>query len=179
VMDGYHNLPGETVEATTENGGVRTGDIGRVDEDGYLYITGTLKEIYKLANGRYVAPAPLELRLQGSPYIAQCMVYGANRAHNVALIVPDPAALAIWSETNGLSPFVHAQLKDPRTRRLFEEEIARQSRDFKSYERIRNFALIRQELSTSDGMLSTTHRIKRRAIAESYQKTINELYAGT
>jgi long-chain acyl-CoA synthetase len=175
-MQGYHNLPGETVETITEQGALRTGDLGRVDEDGFLYITGTLKDIYKLTNGRYVAPAPLELRLQGSPYIAQCMVYGANRAHNVALIVPDLAALMIWGTARGMSPFVHTLLKDPRTRRLFEDEIARQSRDFKSFERIRNFALIRQELSASDDPLSTVHRLRRRAIVERYEKTLKELY---
>jgi long-chain acyl-CoA synthetase len=176
VMEGYHNLLGETVETITERGALRTGDLGRVDADGYLYITGTLKDIYKLANGRYVAPAPLEARLQGSPYIAQCMVYGTNRAHNVALIVPDLAALMIWGTANGMSPFIHTLLKDPRTRRLFEDEIARYSRDFKSFERIRNFALIRQELSASDDALSTVHRLKRRAIADTYAKTLRELY---
>ncbi len=179
VMQGYHNLPGETVETVDEQGALRTGDLGRIDPDGYLFITGTLKDIYKLANGRYVAPAPLEAKLQGSPYIAQCMVYGANQAHNVALIVPDLAALMVWGTSSGMSPFIHTLLKDPRTRRLFEDEIARQSRDFKSFERIRDFALIRQELSAADDALSSVHRLKRRAIAEKYRKTLGELYNGS
>ena len=179
IMEGYHNLPAETVQTVNDRGALRTGDLGRVDPNGYLFITGTLKNIYKLANGRYVAPAPLEAKLQGSPYIAQCMICGANQAHNVALIVPDLAVLMVWGKAGGMSPFIDTLLRDPRTRRLFEDEIARQSRDFKSFERISNFALIRQELSAAGDTLSSVHRFNRRAIAEKYRKTLEQLYSGS
>ena len=78
-MEGYHNRPADTQEALTADGGLRTGDLGRLDEDGYLYITGRIKELYKLNSGRYVAPAPLEEKLRLSPYIAHSMVYGSGQ----------------------------------------------------------------------------------------------------
>ena len=93
MMEGYHNRPEATREALTPDGGLRTGDLGCIDEDGYLYITGRIKELYKLNNGRYVAPAPLEEKLKLSPFIAHCMVYGAGQPYNVALIVADVPAL--------------------------------------------------------------------------------------
>ncbi|HEX2675246.1 MAG TPA: AMP-binding protein, partial [Polyangiales bacterium] len=94
VMGGYHNLPGETSATITADGGLRSGDLGRIDADGFLYITGRVKELYKLSNGKYVAPAALEEKLTLSPYVAQCLVYGSDKPHNVALIVPDMASLA-------------------------------------------------------------------------------------
>ena len=79
VMRGYHNRPEENEQAFTPDGGLRTGDLGYLDEDGYLYVTGRIKEQYKLENGRYVVPSPLEEALKLSPYIANVMLYGANR----------------------------------------------------------------------------------------------------
>ena len=96
VMEGYHNRPEATREALTADGGLRTGDLGHFDEDGYLYITGRIKELYKLKNGKYVAPAPLEEKLKLSPFIAHCMVYGADQPYNVALIVADVPALKAY-----------------------------------------------------------------------------------
>ena len=93
VMQGYHNLDEQTAAVMREDGAFRSGDLGRLDSEGYLYITGRIKEQYKVENGQYVVPAPLEEQLKLSGYINQVMVYGANKPHNVALIVPDVEAL--------------------------------------------------------------------------------------
>src|SRR5690606_25374578 len=85
VMVGYHNREEETRSVMTSDGGFRTGDLGYIDSDGYLYITGRSKELYKLETGRYVAPAALEEELKVSPYISNVVLYGANKPHNVAL----------------------------------------------------------------------------------------------
>ena len=90
VMLGYHNRDEENKAVFTDDGGFRTGDLGYVDDDGFLYITGRIKEQYKLENGKYVAPAPLEEQLKLSPFIANAMVYGDNRLYNVALDRPRP-----------------------------------------------------------------------------------------
>ncbi|MBM4364259.1 MAG: long-chain fatty acid--CoA ligase, partial [Deltaproteobacteria bacterium] len=103
VMAGYHNLEDATRESLTADGGLRSGDLGKIDADGFLFITGRVKELYKLSNGKYVAPAPLEEKLQLSPYIAQCVVYGEDQPHNVALIVPDLDSLKAWAATEGVS----------------------------------------------------------------------------
>src|SRR6185295_761026 len=103
VMMGYHNRDTENKEVFTEDGGFRTGDLGVLDDDGFLFITGRIKEQYKLENGKYVAPAPLEEHLKLSPFIVNAMVYGDNRLFNVALIVPDVEALKAWAKERGES----------------------------------------------------------------------------
>jgi long-chain acyl-CoA synthetase len=114
IMSGYHNLDDATRQAIGEDGGLRTGDLGRFDADGYLYITGRTKELYKLENGKYVAPVPLEEQVTLSPYILQCVIFGANRPHNVALIVPDMAALRTWAKKHGVEGDGEDLLSDSR-----------------------------------------------------------------
>src|SRR5690606_12759594 len=93
VMKGYHNRPEETAAVMLDDGGFRTGDLGMLDKEGYLYITGRIKELYKLENGRYVAPAALEEELKVSPYISNVVLYGANIPYNTALVTPSMDAL--------------------------------------------------------------------------------------
>ncbi|MBN1653996.1 MAG: long-chain fatty acid--CoA ligase [Deltaproteobacteria bacterium] len=176
VMLGYYNLPDETKQVLTEDGGIRSGDIGHMDEDGFLYITGTLKEIFKLANGSYIAPAPLEEAIQRSPYIEQCFIYGVNQSYPVAIIVPDIMALLSWAKGVGLSLFIETLLSDHKTRALIMEEIASCSRNFKSFERIRDFALISTKFSVADGTVTPTLEYKRRAIVEKYQNVLQKMY---
>ena len=121
VMEGYHNAPEATEGSITPDGGLRTGDLGYLDDDGYLYITGRLKELYKLSSGRYVAPAPLEDKLKLSPFISHCMLYGSGQPYNVALIVADMPAL--WAYLGPSDRTIDELLADPRTRRLYEDEI--------------------------------------------------------
>ncbi len=103
VMKGYHNLPEETAAVMTPDGAFRTGDLGRFDADGFFYITGRIKEQYKLENGKYVVPGPLEDELQLSPYILQAFLDGSNKPYNVLLLVPDRAALTGWAKENGVT----------------------------------------------------------------------------
>jgi long-chain acyl-CoA synthetase len=176
VMAGYYNQPQATRDAMTADGGLRSGDLGRVDQDGYLFITGRVKELYKLENGRYVAPAPLEEKLQLSPYIAQTLVYGSDRPHNVALIVPDMAALQGWAATHGVPDATPALLEDGRTRELIRKEIEACSRDFKGYEAIREFVLSAEELTTQNDMLTPTLKLKRRNVIAKYGPRLEALY---
>jgi long-chain acyl-CoA synthetase len=177
VMDGYHNLPDATKESITPDGGLRSGDLGRFDADGYLFITGRVKELYKLANGRYVAPAPLEEKLQLSPFIAQAVVYGANQPHNVALIVPDMASLKGWAESQGLPTDADALLRHERTRELIRKEIEASSREFKGFESVLSFVLSGEELSTQNDMLTPTLKLKRRNVMTRYEPQLKALYA--
>ncbi len=103
VMQGYHNRKEENDAVFTADRGFRTGDLGYLDDDGFLYITGRLKELYKLENGKYVAPAPLEEKMKLSPLIANVMVYGDNRLFNIALVVPEMGALKKWAGENGVN----------------------------------------------------------------------------
>jgi len=174
VMAGYHNKPEATAEVLMADGGLRTGDIGFIDEDGYLHITGRIKELYKLNNGRYVAPAPLEAKLKLSPFIEQCLVYGAGQARNVALIVVDVPALQSYLGDVSRTP--QELVADPRTRRLLEEEILKYSRDFKTFELIHNFWLETEELGLEHGMMTQTMKLKRQRVLRKYEGRLLSLY---
>ena len=155
----------------TADGGLRTGDLGRLDADGFLFITGRVKELYKLANGKYVAPAPLEEKLQLSPYIAQCVVYGADKPHNVALIVPDMAALQAWAAGTGVPANDRgAARRRAHARRCSARRSTTYSRDFKGYEAIRDFVLSAEELTTGNDMLTPTLKLKRRNVTARYER---------
>jgi long-chain acyl-CoA synthetase len=177
VMRGYHNLPAENEAVFTEDGGLRTGDIGHLDEDGYLYITGRVKEQYKLETGKYVAPAPIEEQIRLSPYISNVMIYGVNRPYNVALIVPDFAALIKWAGERGIPADDHAALIDEReVRDLFAKEIEAASEGIKSYERIRDFVLLQDDFTQENGILSQTLKVKRREVMARWGGNLESLY---
>jgi long-chain acyl-CoA synthetase len=174
VMVGYHDRPEETAAVLQPDGGLRTGDLGYLDQDGYLHITGRIKEQYKLENGKYVVPAPLEEQLKLSPYIANAFVYGDNRPHNVALVVPDRSALEDWAKQAGRA--LADPLQDPEVHELVRAELERCSRTFRSFERPRAFALLDEDFTTANGLLTPTLKLKRSAVLARYRAQIEALY---
>ena len=175
VMAGYHNLPEETAKVLTPDGGLRTGDIGYLDEEGYLHITGRVKELYKLNSGRYVAPAPLEQKIRLSPFVHQCMIYGDGRPFNVALIVLDMPYLRAYLGGDPRSD--DTLVADPRTRELLEDEITRYSRDFRTFELVRKFWLISEPFTYENSMLTATFKIRRRQVLKVYEGRLQSLYS--
>ena len=104
VMDGYHNMPDETAETLTEDGWLRTGDKGSLDSEGFLTITGRIKELFKTSGGKYIAPPAIEAKFKAvCPYASQFMVFGNERNYCVALVTLDPDAIAGWAKENGLA----------------------------------------------------------------------------
>jgi long-chain acyl-CoA synthetase len=176
VMRGYHNLDEVTRQSMTEDGGLRTGDLGKLDDDGYLYITGRVKELYKLENGKYVAPVPLEEKLLLSPFILQCMIFGANRPHNTALIIPDMMALRAWAKTQGIDSDDETLLTLPKVRTLLEGEVDKYSKDFKGFERIKDFVIDTEELTMQNGLLTPTLKVKRNRVVAKYGPVFDSLY---
>ncbi len=177
VMLGYFNRPQETELVLTPDGGLKTGDLGFLDNDGYLHITGRVKEQYKLENGKYVAPAPLEENLQLSPYIAQVYIHGHNRAQNVALVVPDRETVVPWARDNGLDHSDFEQLcTSDQLRELLQKELRSYSQTFKNYEKIRNFLVIPDEFTPESGLLTPTLKYRRRAIEDRFAGEIDSLY---
>lgn len=176
VMEGYFNRPDATTETMTADGGLRTGDLARIDEDGYVYITGRAKELYKLENGKYVAPRPIEEKLELSPYVAQAMVTGENQPHNVALIVADVPALRAWAESQGITGDDSALLGNARVIGMLEGEVEKVNGQVKGYERIHDFIVESEELTPDSGMLTQTLKLKRRAIMGAYGTEFASLY---
>jgi long-chain acyl-CoA synthetase len=177
VMLGYHNRPTENAAALMADGGLRTGDLGYFDDDGYLYISGRIKEQYKLENGKYVMPSVLEETLKLSPFIANAMIYGDGRPFNVALVVPDAQTLRAWATKQGLT-LPADPTSDDRVRQVIVAEIDRLSSDFKGFEKPRAVALIAEDFTIANGLLTPTLKLKRREAIARYRRIIDELYAG-
>ncbi len=119
VMDGYHNLAGETDNTLTEDGWLRTGDKGAVDADGFLRITGRIKELFKTSGGKYIAPPAIESKFKAiCPYASQFVVFGNERNFVVALVTLDPDAIAEWAKENAVERRLR---RDRRVRRLRED----------------------------------------------------------
>ncbi len=178
VMKGYFKRDEENAAVFTKNGGFRTGDQGYLDAAGYLYITGRIKEQYKLENGKYVVPSPLEEKLKLSPYILNALVYGDNKPYNVALLCADLAAVKKFAQDEGLgtqSP--EALLDNPKVRELFTKELEKYSADFKGFEAVKDFVVIGEDFTTENDMLTPSLKVKRRKVMEKYGKTVDSLYA--
>jgi long-chain acyl-CoA synthetase len=177
VMMGYFNLEEENKKVFTADGGFRTGDLGYLDADGFLYITGRVKEQYKLENGKYVVPVPIELSIQRSPFVTNVMVHGQNKPFNVAVIVPDQEVLKTWAKDRGLSVDpIHELFKRPEVQQLYSEEIAKHTREIKGYERPQKFVLISEDFTTSNDMLTPSLKLKRRNVVARYNEAIETLY---
>ena len=176
VMVGYHKRPEENAKALMPDGGLRTGDLGRLDDDGFLYITGRIKEQYKLENGKYVMPAPLEEELKLSPYIANVMIYGDGKPYNVALVVLNESAVRAWAEEAGFT-LEEPLERDPRVHALIHDELATHARGFKEFEKPRAFAVVREDFTTDNGLITPTLKLKRREVRARYASHLEALYA--
>ncbi|MCB9689652.1 MAG: long-chain fatty acid--CoA ligase [Alphaproteobacteria bacterium] len=175
VMKGYHHREDENKAVLMEDGGFRTGDMGRLDDDGYLWITGRIKEQYKLENGKYVVPSPLEEELKLSPLIANVMIYGTNKPHNVALVVPDKAALDKWAADNGVD--LGDVASNPKVIELLKAEVAAHSKGaFKGYERPKDILITTDDFTTDNGLLTPTMKLKRNKVLEIYGAKLDGMY---
>ncbi len=165
VMKGYYNNPSATKDVMTSDGGFKTGDMGRLDEDGFLYITGRIKEQYKLENGKYVFPAALEEEIRLVPYVDQAMIYGEGKRYNICLIVPDFEALKKAAEkrnffTDGLS-----MADNPEIKKLVEDSVTKFLQGkFGGYEIPKKFIILKQGFSLDNGMLTQTMKLKRNIV---------------
>ncbi len=174
IMQGYHNLPDKTEAVLSDDRTFRTGDLGRLDEDGYLWILGRVKEQYKLENGKYVVPGPIEEQLKLSPFINQVMVEGTNQVRNVALIVVDVETLGEWCDDNGIPR--EEKLDHHKVKQLYRDEIKRVGGNIKGYERPKNFALIDEEWTPDNDMLTPTLKLKRRIVKNKYSDKLDALF---
>jgi long-chain acyl-CoA synthetase len=178
VMQGYYNKPDQTHEAFTPDGWFLTGDIGRIDEDGYLLITDRKKELLKTAGGKFVAPAPIENLLKTSALIANAMVVGDRRKFTSVLVVVNFAGIEEQARKADREFSTHAQmLADPWVRDLYTRELERLTAPLAQYEKPKRFALIEKDFTYASGELTYTMKLKRRVIEQRYQDVIARLYA--
>ncbi|MEU9077280.1 AMP-dependent synthetase/ligase [Kitasatospora sp. NPDC048538] len=176
VFGGYLNHPQCTAESLVD-GWFATGDLGRLDEDGYLTITGRKKDLIVTSSGKNLAPSALEERVAAHPLVSQCLVVGDDRPYVAALITLDPGALAHWLKTHGreqLDPW--AVLADEQLHTEIQRAVAAANTAVSRAESIRAFRLLPREFSQEQGLLTPSLKLRRAAIAEYYAEDVAELY---
>lgn len=177
VMQGYYHKPEATKEVFTEDGWFKTGDIGHLDDDGFLVITDRKKELFKTSGGKYIAPSPIEQLLRASRFISQAVLIGNERKFPAALIVPNFEMLESYAKLKELDIKTHAEFcRNPRILDLFRRQIEKTTPGLAQYEKIKKFALLENELTVENGELTPTLKVKRRVIDEKYRDLIDNLY---
>jgi len=178
VMQGYYKNPEATREVLTEDGWFRTGDIGHVDKDNYLFITDRKKDLLKTAAGKFVAPQPIENALKTSPYILNAMVIGDRRKFIVALVAPNPVTVSAKAAEQGIRFSSNAEMAaHPWVHSLIDAEIKRLTVHLAQYETIKRFALLPEDFTFDNGSLTFTLKLKRRVVEQQYAGVIESLYA--
>lgn len=180
VMRGYHNNLAATKEVITKSPDGKemfhTGDLGKLGEDGFLHVTGRLKELYKLENGKYVCPTPIEEAISMSRFISQVVVCGANRPHNIAVIVPDWVAIR---SALGIAYDIDEEelVNNDRVRGLITSEIKLNCYKIKRYEVPQNFLIV-SPFTASNNMLTPKMSIRRHVVIKTYEGMIEDFYNG-
>jgi long-chain acyl-CoA synthetase len=181
VMRGYHNMPEETAAAFTEDGFLRTGDIGELDADGFLRITDRKKDLIKTSGGKYVAPSHIEGLFKAlCPYTSQVLLVGQSRNFCTLLISLDPDALRAWAAGGPLAGSDYATLAaSDEVRAMVQGYVDQLNRKLNRWETIKKFAVLPRDLSVEDGDLTPSMKIKRRAVEKNFAAQIDQMYAGT
>jgi long-chain acyl-CoA synthetase len=178
VMRGYYNRPEETHAVFTADGWFKTGDIGILDQDGFLRITDRKKELFKTSGGKYISPQPIEQAIKGSRFVSQIVLIGNGRKFPAALIVPAWEQVESYCRLKGITETNRQELcQHPRIIDLFERQIKSLTPDLARYETIKKIALLENEFTIEGGELTPTMKVKRRVIDEKYKPVIDRLYA--
>ena len=178
VMEGYHNLPDETAKALTEDGWLHTGDKGTLDEDGFLTITGRIKDLFKTSGGKYVAPSAIEAKFKAvCPYASQFMVFGSERNYCVALVTLDPDAMAAWAQENGMEGAPYADLvASEKVRAMVGKYVERLNTHLNRWETIKKWELLDHDLSVESGELTPSMKVKRNVVEDNHRVLIDAMY---
>ena len=178
VLVGYFNKPEATRDAFTADGFFQTGDIGKLDADGFLSITDRKKELFKTSGGKYLAPAPIEGMIKASRFVNQVVLIGNDRKFPAALIVPDFEQLEKYAKLKNLDIKTrHEFCHHPKIIDLFERKVDELTPDLSHYEKIKKIALLEHEMTVENGEMTPTLKIKRRVVNEKYKEVIDQIYA--
>ena len=178
VMLGYYNKPEATREAFTDDGWFKTGDIGDLDEEGYLCITDRKKELFKTSSGKYIAPSPIEQMIRSSRFVNQVVLVGSERKFAAALIVPNFEQLESYAKIKDLDLKTPKEFcESPKIIDLLERQIDAATQNLSRHEKVKKIALLKNEFTVDGGELTPTLKIKRRVLNEKYKDVIDSIYA--
>ena len=177
IMDGYHNLDEATAEAL-EDGWLHTGDIGELDEDGYLRITDRKKDLFKTSGGKYIAPSAIESQFKAiCPYASQFLVHGNERNFVVALITLDPEAIQEWAGRNGQEGASYTDIvRSDACRQMVAEYVDQLNQRLNRWETIKKHIILDHDLTVESGELTPSLKVKRKVVEDNYRDQIAALY---
>ncbi|MFI5271447.1 MAG: AMP-dependent synthetase/ligase [Ktedonobacterales bacterium] len=177
VFPGYHNNPEANAEAFEPGGWFHTGDIGTIDADGYVRIVDRKKDLIITAAGKNIGPQGVENELKQMALVSQACVYGDRKPYLVAVLTLDPAQAAAWAASHGVDATdAHALAGDPRLRAFMDEQLARVNSRLASYETVKYYAILPEDFTLENELLTPTLKIRRRAIYRRYGTVFEELY---
>jgi len=179
VMDGYHNLPEETAKALTEDGWLHTGDKGSIDADGFLTITGRIKDLFKTSGGKYIAPSAIESKFKAlCPYASQFVVFGDEKNFVVALITLDPDAMAGWATENGMDGKSYSEIvSSDQVQTMVGDYVSQLNEKLNRWETIKKWEVLDHDLSVESGELTPSMKVKRNVVQENNKARIEAFYS--
>ena len=178
VFSGYWKHPEHEAESFDADGWFRTGDIGRMDQDGFLFITDRKKELLKTSGGKLIAPQPIENKLKASVFVAQAAMVGDKHQFASALLCPNFAALEGWAKERGIDTSQKSEfIQNKRVIALYQEIVDQVNATLANFETIKKFALVPDEWSLETGELTPSMKLKRRVIQQKYAALVDGFYA--
>ncbi|WP_435198063.1 AMP-dependent synthetase/ligase [Janibacter sp. GS2] len=178
VMEGYHNNPEATAEVLGPDGWFHSGDIGEIDERGFIKITDRKKDLFKTSNGKYVAPSQIEATFKGlCPYVGQFLVHGNNRQFVTALITLDEEAIRPWAEANGIPDASYTEIVSSlQAREMVQSYVDELNAGLNRHEQIKKFHILGRDLTVEDGELTPSLKLRRKVVADKFKGDIDEMY---
>ncbi|MEO6965045.1 MAG: long-chain fatty acid--CoA ligase [Acidobacteriaceae bacterium] len=177
VFKGYWNKPQDTAEAFDPEGWFRTGDIARMDEDGFLFITDRKKDLIKTSGGKFIAPQPIENQLKADPLIGNAAVVGDRKKFASVLISPNFTALEAWAQEKGIAAKDRPQLvSNPTVLAAYQSIVDRVNATLASFQTLKRLCLVAEEWTIDGGELTPSMKLKRRVVEERYAAEIERLY---
>ena len=178
VMEGYHNNPEATAEVLGEDGWFHTGDIGEIDDRGFVSVTDRKKDLFKTSNGKYVAPSLIESTFKGlCPYVGQLLVHGESRQFVTALITLDEEAIKPWAEANGLPDAGYTEIVSSiQAREMVQSYVDELNAGLNRHEQIKKFHILGRDLTVEDGELTPSLKLRRKVVADKFKGDIEEMY---
>ncbi|HEV3002457.1 MAG TPA: AMP-dependent synthetase/ligase [Solirubrobacteraceae bacterium] len=177
IFQGYYKNDDASFGAI-EDGWLHTGDIGSLDEDGFLRITGRKKDIIITAGGKNLTPANFENDMKQTRWVSQCVMHGDRRPYPVALVTLDEEEIVRWAEQEGLPTDVSELARHPRVRELIQAEVDRANAKYAQVEQVKKFAILDHDLTQETGELTPTLKVKRNVVNEKYAGVFDSLYGG-
>ncbi|HET9186049.1 MAG TPA: AMP-binding protein, partial [Solirubrobacterales bacterium] len=176
VFQGYHKNP-EATRETIVDGWLHTGDIGEIDGEGFITITGRKKDIIITAGGKNITPANLEAEIKQHPLVSQCVVVGDRRPYLVALVTLDPEEAVAYAQEHGLPEDPVELARNPDVKAAIEAHVDKINQNFARVEQVKKIAILPEDLSQEHGELTPTLKVKRAVVAQKHEGEIERLYA--